>query len=43
MPGWFKTFELVMIILSVLCVAAVLMIVVLHLGFQGECHDMRIC
>jgi hypothetical protein len=43
MPRWMKPFELAMIVLTVLCIAAVLLIVVLHLGAQGECHDMRIC
>lgn len=43
MPPWMKTFELAMIVLTALCIIAVALIVILHLGFQGECHTMDIC
>lgn len=36
-------FELAMVVLTVLCLAGVLLIVVLHLGFRGECLTLRIC
>jgi hypothetical protein len=42
-PGWMKTFELAMMVLTALCIAGVLLVVVLHLGFRGECQTLRVC
>lgn len=42
-PQWMKQLELLIGVLSVLCVLAVLMVVVLHLGWRSGCTRLDIC
>ncbi len=42
-PLWLRNMELGMAILSVLCIVAVLMMVVMHLWWRSGCTAVGIC